>query len=249
MPRQARKKSENKIYHVMLRGINQQTIFEDNNDRQKFLDVISEYKEVSGYKIYAYCLMSNHVHLLIKEENEELGMIFKRICGKYVYWYNTKYKRAGHLFQDRYKSEPVDTDAYLLAVIRYIHQNPVKAGLVKRTSDHKFSSYNEYLNQETNRITDTDFVLGIWNIEEFKKYHKEKNEDNFLDIPEPRIRLTDEQVKELISKVSKCSNAAEFQNLESSKRDKYIQKLKKSGASIRQLSRLTGVSFGVVRKL
>ena len=107
MPRQARKKSENGIYHIMFRGINKQQIFQENEDYRKFLNVVKECKEISGFKLFAYCLMGNHAHLLLKEGNENLDLIVKRIGSRYVYWYNTKYKRAGHLFQDRYKSEPI----------------------------------------------------------------------------------------------------------------------------------------------
>ena len=136
MPRQPRRKSESGIYHIMLRGINQQTIFEDDADYRRFLDTLEKYKAVSGYTVFAYCLMSNHVHLLLKVADEDLDMIMKRIGGSYVFWYNWKYSRRGHLFQDRFKSEPVETDPYFLAVLRYIHQNPVKAKIVKN-KQHK----------------------------------------------------------------------------------------------------------------
>ena len=110
MPRQARRKSESGIYHVMLRGINKQVIFEDEEDSLKFLETLKNYKAISGYKIFAYCLMSNHIHLLLKVEKENLDLIIKRIASSYVYWYNWKYHRSGHLFQDRFKSEPVEDD-------------------------------------------------------------------------------------------------------------------------------------------
>ena len=120
MPRQARRKSKSGIYHVMLRGINKQVIFEDEEDSLKFLETLKNYKAISGYKIFAYCLMSNHIHLLLKVEKENLDLIIKRIAGSYVYWYNWKYHRSGHLFQDRFKSEPVEDDMYFLTVIRYM---------------------------------------------------------------------------------------------------------------------------------
>ena len=131
MPRQARKKSESGIYHVMLRGINQQQIFEEPEDFEKFLQILKDCKAISGYKLFAYCLMGNHIHLLIKPEEESLEQAFKRIGGRFVYWYNVKYQRIGHLFQDRFRSEPVETDEYFMTVLRYIHQNPIKAGLCK----------------------------------------------------------------------------------------------------------------------
>ena len=142
MPRQPREKSESGIYHIMLRGINQQVIFEDYEDYSKFIETIETYKAVSEYKVFAYCLMSNHIHILLKVEKEGLDLIMKRIAGSYVYWYNWKYYRKGHLFQDRFKSEPVEDDEYFLTVLRYIHQNPIKAGITKTIDDYKFSSYN-----------------------------------------------------------------------------------------------------------
>ena len=91
VPRQARRKSKSGIYHIMLRGINRQVIFEDEEDNLKFLETLKNYKAVSGYKLFAYCLMSNHIHLLLRVEKEDLDLIMKRIAGSYVYWYNWKY--------------------------------------------------------------------------------------------------------------------------------------------------------------
>src|SRR5699024_7538730 len=126
--RKARKKSRNGIYHIIMRGVNQQTIFEEDNDRQRFLDTLTRYKEISKYKIYSYCLMDNHIHLLWGESEEEsVSEAMKRICSSYVHWYNAKYERTGHLFQERFKSENVEDKRYFLTVLRYIHQNPVKA--------------------------------------------------------------------------------------------------------------------------
>ena len=102
MPRRARKQSETGIYHVMLRGIDRQLIFEDSEDYIWFLDIVEECREVCNFQLYAYCLMGNHVHLLLKVQDEGLETIFKRIGGRYVYYYNVKYQRVGHLFQDRF---------------------------------------------------------------------------------------------------------------------------------------------------
>ena len=96
MPRQARKKSSSGIYHIMLRGINQQQIFEDSEDFNKFLQVLKDSKAISEFKIFAYCLMGNHIHLLIQEQKEPIEQIMKRIATRFVYWYNIKYQRVGH---------------------------------------------------------------------------------------------------------------------------------------------------------
>ena len=210
MPRQARKKSESGIYHVMLRGINKQQIFEDEEDRLKFLDTLAQYKEQCGYSIYAY---------------------------------NWKYHRCGHLFQDRFKSEPVDDDEYLLMVLRYIHQNPVRAKLCKKVTDYAHSSIGEYLS--SSNLVDTDFVLSMLPREEFMRYHEEYSDDLFMDMT-TQIRLNDSEAKAIITKITKCKSATDFQTLDIEKRNKYINKLHKQGLSIRQISRLTGLSKKII---
>ena len=248
MSRKARVKSESGIYHIMLRGINQQQVFEDTEDYEKFLDILRDCKEICRFEIYAYCLMGNHLHLLIKEGTESLEQMFKRICGRFVYWYNVKYRRIGHLFQDRFKSEPVDSDAYFYAVLRYIHQNPIKAGLCKRVGDYTYSSYLEYVN--VNDLVDREYVLGQMTIDEFVGLNNQTVDMDCMDISEkPVNRATDEQAKTMIRKISKCENASDFQALDVKVRDKYLKKLREKGISIRQLSRLTGVSFNLIRKI
>ena len=248
MPRQARKKSETGIYHIMLRGINRQRIFEEKEDKDRFIQVISENKTKSEFKIFAYCLMSNHIHLLIQEVEEPIEQIMKRIATKYVYWYNLKYQRVGHLFQDRFKSEPIETDEYLFTVLRYIHQNPIKAGICKRNEDYKYSSYNEYLGQKN--IVDSEFILEMLPIKEFVEFHKEEEQTKCLDISDNPIRsgVTDEQAQKIIMKHTKCKSVSDFQKLDIKSRDKALKLLREKGLSIRQISRLTGVSFNVVRK-
>ncbi len=231
----------------MLRGINQQQIFEDEEDNAKFIQVLKDCKAISEYKILAYCLMGNHVHILIKIEKEPIEQVFKRICGRYVYWYNVKYQRVGHLFQDRFKSEPVEDDAYLMAVIRYIHQNPVKAGLCEKIEDYKFSSYSEFVSKSW--LADTDFIFQMISKKEFERFNNTENTDKCLEIePEKKIRVTDEQAKIIIEKHTNCKSISEFQKLDSVSRDEFISILKDNGLSIRQISRLTGTSKGLVEK-
>ena len=232
----------------MLRGINQQQIFEEAEDYEKFIQIIKDCKAISGYKLFAYCLMGNHIHLLIMPKTEPLEQILKRIGGRFVYWYNLKYKRTGHLFQDRFKSEPVENEGYLLNVIRYIHQNPIKAGICKNLEDYRYSSYLEYAYKTD--VIDSEFVFEIITKEEFISFNKEINFDKCLDVEQKIIvRVTDEQAQKTIEKYSGCKNTTEFQNMDSKSRDKYIKVFKEKGLSIRQISRLTGTSFAIVRKL
>ena len=131
MPRRARIESGTGIFHVMMRGINHQNIFEDEEDCWQFINTLDrmrvryndEGKPCGTNCIYyAYCLMSNHIHLLIREREDTIGMAIKRIASSYVYYYNHKYSRDGHLFRERYKSEPVNDMAYFVTLLRYIHQ-------------------------------------------------------------------------------------------------------------------------------
>ena len=230
----------------MLRGINQQQIFQDEEDNLKFLQIVKECKAISEFKLFAYCLMENHVHLLIKEGKEPIELIFKRIGNRFVYWYNTKYKRVGHLFQDRYRSEPVETDEYFLTVLRYIHQNPVKAGIVKSCGKYRFSSYNEYIKES--KIIDDELAKQMLTKEEFVKYHKKEETASCLEIKEIKPRLTDEEAKRIIKEISGCENIEQFQRLTSDKQNEFIAKFRNKNISIRQISRLTGATIGIIRK-
>ena len=249
MPRQARKKSGSGIYHIMLRGINRQIIFEDEEDSEVFLETMGLYKAEFNCLIYGYCLMKNHAHLLVKIDNDEIHNFMRKLGAKYVYWYNWKYDRVGGLFQDRYKSEPVEDDGYFLTVLRYIHQNPVKAGLCESVAEYEESSYNEYINLKSGQLTDADFALSIIGKTQFIEFNNQQNDDKCLEVDENSFRLTDEEAKKIIFNVSNCKNTAEFQRLELKQRDQFIKELKEEGLSFRQISRLTGLSFGLVRKL
>jgi len=251
MPRRAREKSSTGIYHVVLRGINRQIIFEEDEDYQKLLQTLQEYKETSGYEIYGYCFMSNHIHLLIKEGEEDLGIVFRRIGARYVYWYNWKYNRRGHLFQDRYKSEAVENDGYFLTVLRYIHQNPLKVGIVKHLSDYPWSSYTEYAANPT--VCSTAFGLSLFSEDPetatklFKEFNLEKNNNQCLEYDQ-NMRWKDQEAIDFIKKIGGIKSPTEIQNFEKEKRDEIIEICKEKGLSIRQLQRLTGISFGVIRK-
>jgi REP element-mobilizing transposase RayT len=251
MPRMARKKGSSGIYHVMLRGINKQIIFEDDEDCKTFLQVIKDSKKISGYKLLAYCLMDNHTHMLIKEEKEELEQIFKRIGSRYVYWYNNKYQRTGHLFQDRYKSEPVDSNTYFLTVLRYIHQNPVKAGICKDAATYKWSSYSDYLREKS--ITDVEYGLSLFSEDRneatllFDKFMNEDENTRCLDFDDIH-RISDREALETMQKLCGVKNGVDLQNMTPDKRNENLILLKKYGLSIRQIVRPTGISFGIVRK-
>lgn len=247
MPRMAREKSETGIYHVMLRGIDKRDIFLGESDYQQFYYYIQRAKEKVEFSIFAYCLMTNHVHLLLKVENHfYIGDIVKRIAVGYAQYHNIKNGRTGHLFQNRFKSEVVDSEAYFLTVLRYIHQNPVKAGLVKHMSEYKWSSYNEYfMNQKV--LIDSTFALSLFSdIKHFEMFMQEKAEEECLDYYQDS-RYTDEELEKYIADIIETDN---LNMLDKKLRDQVLRNIKElTGASNRQLSRVLKIGRGVLERI
>ena len=250
MPRVARIKSSTGIYHIITRGINQQNIFASDDDYERFLNTLTRYCRKSACEIYAYCLMDNHIHLLLREGQETIATTMKKIGTSYVYYYNWQYNRKGHLFQDRYKSEPVEDDVYFLAVLRYIHLNPIKAGITDDLASYPYSSYTEYTNRANliNRI----FALNMFHqdkdqaIEQFINFHYQPNDDRCLDITEKRTTLSDRTIRQLVSKKYHLELAT-LSNTKPKTRKKVLTYLKGlNGCSLRQLSRLTGLTVNQI---
>jgi putative transposase len=256
MPRRARQQSESGIYHVIYRGTNRQSIFHDDIDRIRFLETLKRYKTDNAYQVLGWCLMSNHIHLLLQENEEALANIMKRIGVSYVWHYNRKYNVIGHLFQDRYKSEAVEHDAYLLTVIRYIHQNPVKAGIAKRPAEWKWSSCAGYYGDNVfpPGLLDRDLILGMFSkagntaAEWFKEFNEAENTDICLD-DTGVIRLTDEKAAEEIKKLITPLSIAKIKNLRKERRDELLSEIKKiDGITQRQLARILEVSPNLIFK-
>ena len=244
MPRSKRKQSSTGIYHVILRGINRQPFFEEPTDCRMFLKCLEEVKKISGFTLYAYCLMGNHVHLLMKENKEPLAQIFKRIGDRYVFWFNWKYERSGHLFQDRFRSEPVESDEYFTRALLYIYQNPVKAGLCKRTEDYEWSSRRLLC---TSSMIDEDELMEIAPVETIKEREHEEAECDFLEpVIGRRMTVADEEVLAQMKGLSGTGSVAEFQLLDRARQSIVFKKLRGQGASIRQMARVSGLGKGVV---
>ncbi|RXJ00345.1 transposase [Anaerobacillus alkaliphilus] len=252
MPRKARLKSRSGIYHVMIRGINKQIIFEEEEDKRVFLVTLKKYKDICKFELYGYCLMDNHIHLLIRELEETISTVVKRISSSYVYWYNFKYERKGHLFQERFKSETVEDKRYFLTVLRYIHQNPQNAGLSNDIFDTKWTSINEYINKS--KIVDTDYALNLFSnnrneaLRLFIEYNKETNDDACMEETD-MIRVQDLEIKKYLLDHG-IVNTNQLQQMKREDRDDFLRKLKKiNGVSIRQLSRVTGISKNVIARI
>ncbi len=250
MPKAARKKVESGVYHIVLRGINKQTIFFDDEDREVFLNRIKLTKDKKKFEIFSFCLMSNHVHLIIKELEAPIGNIFMTMLSSYVLWYNHKYKRIGNLFQDRYRSEGIKDDAHLLCAVRYIHQNPVKAGIAKDISDYEWSSQSAYMSEKQTFI-DTNYILNmVGGKEEYNEFIKQEESMQFIE-ESNRIVLTDEELAEKLKRIMNIKQIYDLQRCERREMEDIISTIRQTvrGASLRQISRVTGVSINIVRHI
>ena len=258
MPRQERQRSGTGIYHVMLRGINKQDIFEDDEDYAQFLRILHsqiDRKDERGIPLpahctfYAYRLMSNHVHLLMRERDEQIGATVKRIGIAYARYYNRKYEHCGHLFQDRFRSEPVNDIEYFMTLMRYIHQNPVYAGLTDEVKEYPWSSWLEYDGRQTG-LAICDTVPVVRRLEKTNLYEfvtMPVTVSGILDVDyRTNNKYTDMEIKEKIGEISGLELPTEIQKLSKSERNNILKQLCEYGANIRQVSRITGVSYGVI---
>ena len=182
MPRVRREKCVNAIYHIIVRGNNREDIFRDYADRMAYLSRLKRYKEKFQMEVYAYCLMTNHVHLLIYDNGQDISKIMQGLNLSYAIYFNKKYDRVGHLFQGRFTSVMVKKDNYLLYVSKYIHLNPVKANIVESPNKYKWSSYKVYMtNYDKKDIVSTERIMKYFADDFFKArklYREFINEDN-----------------------------------------------------------------------
>ncbi len=150
------------FYHVYNRGIRKQNIFLDNKDYQRYTDRLKEYKGKHQVSIIAYCLMPNHVHLLIRQNGPQPASKFiQRLHTAYSMYFNKKYSEVGHLFQNRFKAKIISKDEYLMHLSRYIHLNPEK--LLRKLPGYKWSSYGDYIGRsDTHGLVDTKFILDMF---------------------------------------------------------------------------------------
>ncbi|MEW6162861.1 MAG: transposase [Nitrospirota bacterium] len=163
MARQLRIEYEGAFYHITSRGNQREDIYWDDKDREEFKKILKRTKEIYGYFLYAYVLMDNHYHLLIETPHANIKQIMQNINTSYTVYVNRRHKRFGHLFQGRYKAFIVDKGSYLLELGRYIHLNPVRAGVVRMPEEYRWSSYREYFQRDRQQvITNTDDTLYLF---------------------------------------------------------------------------------------
>ncbi len=253
MARKARVKSTTGIYHIIIRGLDMTPVLADPDDKSEFLNLLQYYKVKCGYELYGYLFMDDHIHMIIKEGPRTISNIMKCIGVKFVAWYNARHARDGRLFHDRFKSEPVEDDAYLRKVLRFIHQEPVRAGLATEVSRYEWSSYNAYLHGEQT-LVDIERVLDFFGEDEnhrrigFRKYMNAPTNEVCLEAC--REKITDEDLFSLLLRLSGSKSAAELKRMSKNKRDEVLREVKaKNSTSTWQIAKVSGFSQSLIARL
>lgn len=255
MPRKARQLSPSGVYHIMVRGIDKRQIFVTDDDSLRYLALL-DFVQRDDFLILAYCLMGNHVHLLVKTAKDKTGPLesaMKSLGVRYVNFFNSKYQRVGTLFQGRFVSQPVATVGYFLRVLRYIHNNPVAAGMVQSPADYMYSSYCDYFGSRKTTLcrVHTEYALRLRPLDWLLAWHSqpERNAKGICDIDQPKtLRLKDTEVTALVHDLAGCA-PNEVKDLPENKKETLFHGLYcEEGATIAQLSRLTGISRGEIKR-
>lgn len=218
MPRKARVKMDNAIYHVTSRGDNKEPIFFSDDDKIRYLDSLKIVKEKFQIEIYAYCLMDNHTHLIIDSKGQDISKIMQSINLRHTIYINRVYNRSGHLFGGRFWSEIIDNDKYLLECTRYTHDNPVRAGITKTTKEYKWSSFDIYIGQrDIRKIINDNVVLRYFSEnksrarelyiefqdEECEEYKPKYNQDKY-ESSDKKVIQKGTDINSVVKKVSVC---------------------------------------------
>ena len=243
MPRHARYLSNSGYYHLIVRGIGRQVLFEEEADYRFYLSLLKRYSEETNVFVCAYCLMENHVHLLVHDITGLTPLFMKKLGVCYSGYFNKKYDRCGHLFQDRYLSENIDSTDYLLTVFRYILNNPEKAGICS-AEVYPWSSYIMYENSTSFPSTSIFHTL-IGDYDQFISFMKTENNDDCMEYEATR---TDSWARDKMRELLNIESGTVLQKWSRSDRNTALSQLKEAGLSIRQIERLTGISRNIIQR-
>ena len=176
----------------MARGIRRLAIFENPDDYYIFNKILKKIMSEKPFTLHCYCQMTNHFHMLLTSEDYEIGEIMQVLLSDYAKFFNRKYGYSGHLFDSRFTSKIVENPQYFLEVSRYIHLNPVKAGIVTKAEDYSYSSYNTYINGKKDPMITTNKVFSMLEGDEKEKIYR-----NFVEGDGPHLELEDEISKDM----------------------------------------------------
>ena len=193
MPSAKRIIADDSIYHIIQKGNNGRTLFEKKLDYQEFLEIIQRYKKEFSFDLYNYCLMNNHLHMLMKVfKKEDLAKLTQALFQNYRIYFKRQYKYTGHLYQGRYKSKIIANDEYLLECARYIETNPLRAKIVTSVKEYKWSSYNYYAYGGKNNLLTPNPLYATFGK---NKNTRQKNYRNFVLMPRFYEDIIDKALK------------------------------------------------------
>lgn len=246
MPRVARSRSESGYYHIVSRGVGKRSLFEEDSDYEFFIKLLKKLIVRYPVKLVSWVLMSNHYHLLCNAELADLKRFMSSLNTSYSQHFNGTHGHVGHVFQGRYSSFPVDDDSYLIDVIRYIHLNPLAAG-VTDLEFYPWSSYPQYLGSAGVCALDgIREILG--SIDEIKRLHEASCADELVSLDGHRKRLSDAEAFDLAQRRFGDDCADRIACLAQKDRDNAICRLYGLGLSEPQIVRLTGLGRGIVHR-
>ena len=243
--RKYRTRCDSEIYHITTRGVGQQLIFEDDEDRRTFGRFLRNQLERVGGELYAWCFMDNHVHLLVHLELDALSNAMGALLTCYARYFNGRHGRSGHLFENRFDSVPIESTEQLLAAVRYIHQNPFD-GPSADLSSYRWSSYREYLGSPF--ITATSFVLDIFeNSDDFAEFHRQAG-SSYDEIVEHTLMKGADGLLAIARRATGLDSPLQIARLDREQRDAALASLKNAGLSISQIVRLTGLGRNIIQR-
>lgn len=236
MPRTQRRSSSTGIHHVIARGLDGMDVFCDDQDRLVFLRHVKTRLEKAGGRLYAWCLMDDHVHLLFHLGEGCVPSRFMQALGTgYASYFNSRHGRSGHFFWGRFKSEPVEDGPYFRTVVRFIHQNPVKA-LVTPDCRYRWSSFCEYAGRPV--FSETSRALGVFGgLESFLSFHRELAwGDGCLEVP---VDLPDGEAARYARELVGEDRMRALRDLEKAERDEVFRLLRSCMLPVAQIARIT----------
>lgn len=255
MARQARIHSPTNYYHIMARGNNREYIFNNPIYKRYYLEVLKEQVEEGLIEIAAYCIMDNHIHIVVEADMINLTKAMKSINIRFAMKINKQNNRVGHVFQDRYKSEVIYNDSHLQQVIRYVHNNPIKAKVSKTLDQYKWSSFNEYIS--TNEVINENqrrLVLSYYSndVKKFINFHKEVDYNEYLEIKEDIETQRLDQAQNIIQNYFNQHGISETKEI--SKNPHHLEMiiknlLEKSKLSHRKIADLLEINRGDVHRV
>lgn len=204
MSRKARQRSRTDCYHIVVRGLNKAIIFRDKREKTRILNLIRENYQEYNVKIFAYCIMSNHFHLLLEAKLDDLASFMSKISAGYAKYYNYRHKRVGYVFQDRYRSQCIENNGYFWNCLRYIHLNPVKARVCRNIEEYTYSSAEEYYRYKDEKeriLADAAYSMNKKRFEtyiDFVNFHKMSDRNFFIGMPEEELVQRKEISKDIL---------------------------------------------------